>query len=488
MYRKLQSDPSPPEEFSLPFQGQLSSTNRWVILAEMIPWQEFEQEYEKYFDPDKGAPAKQFRMALGALIIKEKLGISDRETVEQIQENPYLQYFIGLEVYQNDPPFDASMFVHFRKRITLDLINQVNRRIVEIQQKNESNGSQERKKKEESESRKNQGQLILDATCTPADIKYPTDLGLLNSARKHTEKVIDQLYEREKGKLKVKPRTYRNQARKDYLAIAKQKKPSRKKRSQALKKQLGYLKRNLKHIEELIKLGAELTFLKRRDYQLLLVIQEVYRQQLWMFENKKNSIEDRIVSLTQPHLRPIVRGKARQNTEFGAKISASYYDGFVFLDRLSWDNFNESKDLKAQVETFKDYTGHYPESVHVDQIYRNRENRAWCKERGIRISGPPLGRPKKSVSLEEKKQAQLDAKIRNEIEGKFGQGKRRFGLNLIMTKLSNTSETAIAISFLVMNLNTLFSRGYYLLFYLFLRKRNQFIVKSYLKLLRYKQI
>ena len=341
MYRKLQSDPSPPEEFSLPFQGQLSSTNRWIILAEMIPWQEFEQEYEKYFDPDKGAPAKQFRMALGALIIKEKLGISDRETVEQIQENPYLQYFIGLEVYQNDPPFDASMFVHFRKRITLDLINQVNRRIVEIQQKNESNGSQERKKKEESESRKNQGQLILDATCTPADIKYPTDLGLLNSARKHTEKVIDQLYEREKGKLKVKPRTYRNQARKDYLAIAKQKKPSRKKRSQALKKQLGYLKRNLKHIEELIKLGAELTFLKRRDYQLLLVIQEVYRQQLWMFENKKNSIEDRIVSLTQPYLRPIVRGKARQNTEFGAKISASYYDGFVFLDHLSWDNFEE---------------------------------------------------------------------------------------------------------------------------------------------------
>ena len=122
------------------------------------------------------------------------------------------------------------------------------------------------------------------------------------------------------------------------------------------------------------------------------------------------------------------------------------------------------------------------------QIYRSRENRAWCKERGIRISGPPLGRPKKSVSLEEKKQAQLDARIRNEIEGKFGQGKRRFGLNLIMTKLSNTSETAIAISFLVMNLNTLFSRGYYLLFCLFLLKRNQVIVKNYLRLLRYKQI
>ena len=158
----------------------------------------------------------------------------------------------------------------------------------------------------------------------------------------------------------------------------------------------------------------------------------------------------------------------------------------MFLDHLSWDNFNESKDLKAQVEAFKNYTGHYPESVHVDQIYRSRENRAWCKERGIRISGPPLGRPKKSVSLEEKKQAQLDARIRNQIEGKFGQGKRRFGLNLIMTKLSNTSETAIAISFLVMNLNTLFSRGYYLLFCLLLGKQGLLISKSYSKWCNYK--
>jgi len=380
------------------------------------------------------------------------------------------------------------MLVHFRKRITPKLINEINRRVVEVQQEKEENIPQEEKKKEESESVKNKGKLMLDATCTPCDIKYPTDLGLLNEARKHTEKVIDQLYKTQKGKLKAKPRTYRKKARKDYLAIAKQKKSSRKKCNQAIKKQLQYLKRNLKHIDELVNLGAELTFLTRRDYQLLLVVQEIYRQQLGMFDNKKNSIEDRIVSLTQPYLRPIVRGKARQNTEFGAKISASYYDGFVFLDHLSWDNFNESKDLKAQVEAFKNYTGHYPESVHVDQIYRSRENRAWCKERGIRISGPPLGRPKKSVSLEEKKQAQLDARIRNEIEGKFGQGKRRFGLNLVMTKLSNTSETAIAISFLVMNLNTLFSRGYYLLFCLFLGKLDLLITTRYSKWLKYKQI
>lgn len=187
---------------------------------------------------------------------------------------------------------------------------------------------------------------------------------------------------------------------------------------------------------------------------MLLVVEEVYRQQLWLHENKKQSIDDRIVSLNQPHIRPIVRGKAGKSVEFGAKLSASCFDGYVFLDRISWDNFNESGDLKTQVEAFKNYTGYYPESVHVDKIYRTRENRAWCKERGIRISGPPLGRPTKTISKEKKKQALQDERIRNCIEGKFGQGKRRFSLNRVMTKLSYTSQTAIAITFLVMNLST----------------------------------
>ena len=123
---------------------------------------------------------------------------------------------------------------------------------------------------------------------------------------------------------------------------------------------------------------------------MLLVVGEVYRQQLWLYENKKQSIDDRIVSLSQPHIRPIVRGKAGKAVEFGAKLSASCFDGYVFLDHISWDNFNESGDLKVQVESFKTYTGYYPESVHVDKIYRTRENRAWCKERGIRISGSPF--------------------------------------------------------------------------------------------------
>lgn len=238
-----------------------------------------------------------------------------------------------------------------------------------------------------------------------------------------------------------------------------------------IRKQLQYIKRNLSYIDQLIVVGASLEYLTNRQYKMLLVVAEVYRQQLWLYENKKQSIDDRIVSLSQPHIRPIVRGKAGKAVEFGAKLSASYFDGYAFLDHISWDNFNESGDLKAQVESFKSYTGYYPESVHVDKIYRTRENRAWCKERGIRISGVPLGRPPKNVSKEKKKQALQDERIRNCIEGKFGQAKRRFSLSRVMAKLPHTTLTVIAITFLVMNLSTHLSRVFCAFLCLFFQNR-----------------
>jgi hypothetical protein len=467
VYKKAEFASLSPSDFELPSCGKLSASNRWVKMAQVIPWSEFESEYAENFPTEMGAPAKSWRMALGALIIKEKLGISDRETVEQIRENPYLQYFIGQSSYSNELPFDPSLLVHFRQRISPHLINKLNERMVEKMREITHVKTEKKKDSDAKNESPNRGKLIIDATCAPADISYPTDLGLLNGARVHTEKIIDILYKPLKGQIPKKPRTYRNLARIDYLLIAKQRRPTRNKRRQAIKKQLQYIKRNLAHIEQLIDAGASLKELNKKQYKTLLVLTEVYRQQQWLFDNGKQSIEDRIVSLSQPHIRPIVRGKAGKSVEFGAKLSASCFEGYVFLDRMSWDNFNESGDLKAQVEAYHRFTGYYPESVHADRIYRTRSNRAWCKERGIRISGPPLGRPPANVSKEKKKQAAYDERIRNAIEGKFGQAKRRFGLNRVMAKLDNTSGTVIAITFLVMNLATWWRRVFCMFLCLF---------------------
>jgi transposase, IS5 family len=461
MYRRSSPGQLSIENFYLPFGGKLSADNRWVKLAEIIPWDEFEAEYAAQMSQGMGAPAKSFRIALGALVIKEKLGTSDRETVEQIRENPYLQYFLGFSEYSDAAPFDASMMVHFRQRLNLEWVGRINEAVVLSAEERQTTPPSEtsnppRKSGSDDDDAPptsgNQGQLIMDASCAPADIRYPTDLSLLNEAREHSELVIDVLYEQVKGEVEKKPRTYRQEARREYLKVSKQRKVSSKAMRKAISKQLSYVKRNLAHIDALIAAGASLSELNNQAYRKLLVVSELFRQQQQMYQTKVHRIDDRVVSLSQPHVRPIVRGKAGTPVEFGAKIAISCTAGYVFLDHLSWDNFNESGDLPEQVERFKQRFGHYPESVHADQIYRTRDNRKYCKERGIRLSGPPLGRPVTEDQATNRKQAQADARVRNQVEGKFGQGKRRFSLARVMAKLAPTAETNIAITFLVMNL------------------------------------
>ena len=444
-------------EFQLPFGGKLLASNRWVRLAHMIPWGEFEESYcSNLSKSGQGPPAFSVRMALAALIIKERLAVTDEECVEQIRENPYLQYFCGLKEFTTEPPFHPTMFVHFRKRFPADVLCRINEVIVAkaVQSKAKDNKDDEDDPGDPKAS--NQGKLLLDATCVPADITYPTDLKLLNSAREKSEQIIDVLHN-SRGRGHNKPRTYRVKARKAYLAVAKRRSVSKSKLRKAIRGQLGYLHRNLSHIEKLSK-STKLTELSNRQYRDLLVISELCRQQQWMYEHGSHRIDDRIVSISQPHVRPIKRGKAGSETEFGAKVSVSLLDGFGFVDRISWDNFNECLDLQDQVEAYRRRFGVYPESVHADRIYRTRENLRYCKKHHIRLSGPRLGRPPKVTPENEERlrleaiQARQDELDRIPIEGKFGQGKRRFGIGRLMTKLASTGKTAIALCFLVMNL------------------------------------
>lgn len=460
MYRKTPEAQLAFEDFYLPFGGKLSRDNRWVRLASIIPWDLAESFYSEQFSQNpQGPSAKPARLALGALIIKERLGVSDEEAVEQIRENPYLQYFLGFHEFRDQAPFDPSMYVHFRKRFSLEQLGQINEAIVKVEQapsQEESSGAGDDDDNNDTPPGGNRGKVLVDATCAPADIRYPTDISLVNEAREKSEQIIDTLFEPLKGSC-PKPRTYRQKARRQFLSYAKTRKASSRQRRKALGQQLRFLGRNLKTIGQLAK-QTPLAHLDRRQYRNLLVIQELYRQQQWMFENRCHRISGRIVSISQPHIRPIVRGKASAPVEFGAKLSASVVDGAVFLDRLDWDPYHESGDLVAQVKAYKQRFGCYPASVHCDAIYRTRENRQFCKKHNIRMSGPALGRPPKQTAenaqeLRDKKQQRRQDEIdRIPIEGKFGQGKRRFSLDRIMAKLPETSETVMATIFIVMNL------------------------------------
>jgi IS5 family transposase len=483
MYRSERYEQLQFPSFSLPFAEHLDPRNRWVVLAKLVPWELAEEIYRQSLCNDFGAPALPARLGLGALLIKERLKLTDRETVAAIQENPYLQFFIGKKQFSHVAPFDASLMVGFRKRFGEEGLAQISEKVA-VAATSFAKASEDQSSPtdptdppasppdepltvschsaaesdpaavaEPSTPPDNHGQLIVDASCTPADIRYPTDVSLLNEAREKTDELIDALHAPLVGKTK-RPRTYRVKARQAFVSFVSKKKPRYNAIRKAKRKQLGFLCRNLKQIDRLFDnpLSLPMTQLCHRLYRNLLVCREVYRQQQQMYETKTRRVDDRIVSLSQPHVRPIKRGKAGKDTEFGAKISISVIDGFSFLDRLSWDNYNESTDLADQIETYRQRFGYYPESVHADKIYRTRANRTLCNRLGIRMSGPPLGRRPQNISAADKKQATADEAIRNTVEGKFGQGKRRFGLGRIMAKLASTSAAQISLTFLVMNL------------------------------------
>jgi hypothetical protein len=126
MYRKHHNGQLSIEEFHVPFGGTLDPANRWVLFSSLMPWEELEATYAPQFSPTTGAPAKPVRLAFGALFIKQRLGLTDEETVEQIRENAYMQYFLGFTGYSSKAPFDPSMMVHFRKRFSEEELSRIN--------------------------------------------------------------------------------------------------------------------------------------------------------------------------------------------------------------------------------------------------------------------------------------------------------------------------------------------------------------------------
>lgn len=464
MYRKKHTDQLSVYDFVLPFGGHLMEDNRWVVLRKMIDWEAIEEEYIQHFDnKDTGQDAYSSDLAFGSLYIQRRFGFTDRELVEQIAENPYLQYFLGYKEYLNKEPFDPSLLVTFRKRFPAESMNRIiEKMFIEKADDDNHNGCDDgggsdnnssSEDKDESE-QQNSGTLIIDATCTPADIAFPTDLELCDKARKWTEVILDhfwKLFGSVNGKF-TKPRTYREVARRRFLKLNKRRRKTPKKIRKELRYQLGCIHRNLENIEAYVQIYGVLD-LHRIEQERLATIKLFYPQQKEMLDNKTHSVENRIVSLSQPWIRPIVRGKSKAPTEFGAKISISVVNGYTFVDRLSFDAYNEgeAEEFERVVGEYERRFGHYPARILADKIYRSKKNRAFCKEHGIHLSGSKLGRPGKDY-LEDLRTELKEVGERNIVEGKFGNGKRKLSLSLIMAKLKVTAGSMITMDIFILNM------------------------------------
>src|SRR6185437_3609688 len=248
------------------------------------------------------------------------------------------------------------------------------------------------------------------------------------------------------------PRMYSEIARKRYLSVAKSKRKSRTAVRRGIRQQLQYVKRDLGYIDRLVEQSELFRLsLDKRDWKLLMVIHELYRQQRWMYKKQEHSIADRIVNLYQPHVRPMPRGKDRVSTEFGSKQLVILKDGYAHVCVLDWDNFNDGTYLEQALEKYRDLYGCYPERVLGDRLFGSRENRRLMKEKRILFVGKSLGRPS-AAQREKERSLHKEMTARNPIEGKFGQGKNAYGLAKIRARLRETSESWVMAIYLVMNL------------------------------------
>lgn len=449
----------------------LDKSNRWVMLGDLLPWAEIEKRYNsKLNNAVKGAGNKPARLIIGAMIVKHKLSLSDEETIQMIQENPYMQYMCGLSEFTDEPVFDPSLFVTIRKRISEQELNEMTVSLLKEQQRLKAERNRQEEQSDDSnqnppasaavgsdsesfidsQGRKHSGVLKIDATCADAEVRYPVDVDLVNDGCRIIEEYTT-------GVCKLlglrKPQTPYKSARGIYLELVKRKKKGGKFLKDTLRMMLAYLEKATRMLFDiLVSNPLSNEFFTPAKKQILGAVCTMLQQQKEMLASGTHRCADRIVSIFQPHVRPIVRGKVKANTEFGAKIGVSVVEGYTFIDHHSWDAYNESSDLSLQIQLFKERFGCLPATVLADKIYMNRANRNVLEDLEVRTYCKPLGRPPKAPPPPDVKAKMAKAVgERNEVECSFGTGKRVYRANNIRAKLPDTARCWTGMCYFVKN-------------------------------------
>lgn len=440
MYKYKDKDTVPLFKGLFPFGGKLDETNRWFRLAELIPWDELEKMYRSYFS-EIGRPALKGRLVIGLLLLKHMTGLSDRDVVLWLQENPYWQAFCGFKDFVTGKMLDASSLTKLRKRLGVKYFRELEELTYRVLI--------------DSKIIKAKG-MFVDGTVFSEDVKYPNDVGLLNDVREWLVANVKKF-----GKSVGKQyRTYCRKAREVYLDFCKKKRRSKKVIRYARKQMLQYVCRNIKQMDDVIqRVKSIVEQVKDVVIERLEVAKKIYKQQLEMYKKRTHRVKDRIVSFHRPYVRPIKRGKNGKKVEFGPKAALTHVDGFLFLDTISHDNFSEANTeiVNGQITSYEKRFGKKPPSFTADMLYGTRENRKLIEDYEIRSSFKRLGRKRKGEYSSDRwfKRKQ---KERNRIEGHFGNGKEHYRLDCIRYHGDGGAEMWIRGGILGMNLKTAVAR------------------------------
>lgn len=418
----------------------------FIKLEKMIDWPELYSKFNSFYKP-RGRNSVPLKHMILLLLIKHLENLSDEEVVARLSSDLAMQKALNLPFHEcqlriltSNTSRDGkikkitgyinpSALTAFRKRLGSDGA----KLLEELLYKNKEFKKQMKGRR-----------VVIDTTVIPADILYPTDIGLLEQARQFLIKLLSQSCKRN-------IRTYKRVARKTFISYIKLKNKLRNKTKKIHKQMINYVKRNFKQVNHLINSES----LSKKKKQILKNIAILLAQQIELYKKiprngKKQgiNIKDRIVSIFKGHVRPIPRGKIPQRTEFGSKILLEKRNNFVFPIFITNDNIADSVMCKGLLHNWKGM------SLGADRGFHSKINTAMAWDAGINHY---YVEKKGKIGLKKTAALKKMRSLRAILEAKIGLNKRKYGGNRNRYNRGTEGDDQwIIFSFLGMNIDKLF--------------------------------
>ena len=356
----------------------------------------------------------------GLMFLKHYTNLSDSQLINHLNTNWAMQYFCSIQLSEDEMIKDKGMASRIRGFIAEHVdIEDVQKVLLDSWK----------------DDMENLHVQLNDATAYESYIKFPTDVKLLWDC---TCWVYETLHALHKTLGIRKPRSKYNDHKVAHLSYQKKRKKTYKMTLVRKRALLRLLKKGIGLLTPILKVAEENDiFISEKHTIQYIYIKEIYRQQQYMFDNRINKVSNRIVSLFKPYLRPIVRGKENKRVEFGAKVTMAQVDGINMIDKLSFDAYNEAKELKNSILKHRQRFGKISQ-IGIDQIYGTNENRKYMKGNKIFHSLVRKGKASKHEEQEKILRSELGKERSTVLEGSFGNEKNHYGLRKIKARTEAT--------------------------------------------------
>jgi len=435
---------------------EVDKNHEIIKIADAIDWVSLSEKLSSFYCPDNGRPTKPARAKVGLLILKHLYGHSDESVVDMLKRDIYAQYLCDVSLKEAVTFINPSSLTKFRKQIGADGVKLI-----------EAEALHSLKKTRTLRGRR----LVVDTTIMPSNIAYPTDVTLLEKVRSRAVKYLQKA----KDFGAKSHRTYQRTARKVFITFAKIRTHTIRFRRRTQKKLLQFASRNVRQLNETIQalepqvketnttvksLPQETgNVIKEQFLQetktFLSTAQKILTQQKDVYQNKK--VPERIVSIHQPHIRPMVRGKYPVSVEFGPKVLLNLQNDCLFLEGVQFNNIADSHLLEASIQKYKERFGCYPTQLAADRGFWSKENRQLAEDYGIKKIA--IENKGKSSYLKGKPFRERLRRLRCKIEAKISLAKRKYGLDRCLYSIQGGEEIWARLGLLAMNLKMAYGYG-----------------------------